>query len=492
MPADRLDAIVLGADIEGLFAAVAMASAGRHVCVFDNAQPGVDRVSGEDCLVSLAAVSELDLVSHGLRLSAPPPIAGVSAEHTLVLWPDTAATQASISSISARDADAWDSFCARIMRGAAANALNPDASLTNWLLGATTTGDVASETAFLRATTLERVLDEEFTSPLLKGLLAQGALLGTGASPRTPGSAMLLMRHSLLSLFGESLPSRHVAGGIQGLREALLASLKFCNTAEVRPAKDIRSLQFEKDALTGVLLQDGSAMRAAAVLSTLRQERLTEWSGSPSALPASQFDFALPGQVLFQVRNVPAFKGAPAGLATSGAVLRLNPTLERLRKAHGAYRARQLEQEFCLDLRVVPSRAGSGPARWDVVADVPYVPTSTTEGQWNGNRRERLVAAVSKAIEAWAPGFEETVEGAELLEPVEAKTIMDGGAPATLERQAMVDPSCVPALRPAALGRVTKGLWSIEPSLVQGAGAAGLSLAKALGVNGRNKAAADA
>jgi phytoene dehydrogenase-like protein len=492
MPADRLDAIVLGADIEGLFAAVAMASAGRHVCVFDSALPGVDRIGGEDCLVSLAAVSELDLVSHGLRLCAPPPIVGMSAEQTLVLWPDTAATQASLATISLRDADAWESFCARIMRGASANALNADASLANWHLAATATGDVASETAFLRATTLERVLDEEFASPLLKGMLAQGALLGTGASPRAPGSATLLMRHSLLSLFGETLQSRHVAGGIQSLRDALLASLKFCNTAEVRQAKEIRSLQFEKDALTGVVLQDGTAMRAAAVISTLRQERLSEWSAVPSPLPAAQFDFALPGQVRFHVRSVPAFKGTPAGLATSGAVLRLNPTLERLMKAHGAYRARQLEQDFCLDLRVVPSRSGSGPARWDVVADVAYVPTSTKEGPWNGNRRERLVAAVSKAIEAWAPGFEATVESSDLLEPIEARTIMEGGAPATLERQSMPDPSCVPALRPAAVGRVTKGLWSIEPSLVQGAGAAGLGLAKALGVNGRSKGAADA
>ena len=110
MPADRLDAIVLGADVEGLFAAVSMACAGKHVAVFDTQQPGLDRVGGENCLVSMSAVDELDLVSHGLRLSPPPPLVALSGEHSLALWPDLAATQASIAAHSPRDADAWEGF----------------------------------------------------------------------------------------------------------------------------------------------------------------------------------------------------------------------------------------------------------------------------------------------------------------------------------------------------------------------------------------------
>jgi hypothetical protein len=69
---------------------------------------------------------------------------------------------------------------------------------------------------------------------------------------------------------------------------------------------------------------------------------------------------------------------------------------------------------------------------------------------------------------------------------------MEGGVPATLERQSMVDPSCVPVLRPSMPARVLKGFWVMEPGLVQGAGTAGLSLAKTLGVNGRIKGVADA
>lgn len=493
MPADRLDAIVLGADVEGLFAAVSMASAGRHVAVFDTQQPGLDRVGGDACLVSVPAVDELDLVSHGLRLSSPPPLVALSGDQSLVIWPDMAATQASIAAHSPRDADAWEGFCARILRSAASRGTNGEASLTNWLLGATTAGDVAGETAFLRATTLERVLDEEFTTPLLKGVIAQGALLGTGTSPRAPGSAVLLMRHSLLSLFGGGLESRHVSGGLQSLREALLASLKFFNTAEIRPAKEIKSLLFERDAVTGVTLQDGSVMRAGAVVSTLRQDALSEWSPSGAALPATQTDFALPGMVRFRVRNVPALKGVNPGLVSSGAVLRLNPTLERLMRAHGAYKARQLEQDFCVDLRVLPVRSTSGPLQWDVVADVLYLPSSTREGPWSGNRRERLIAGIVKVIEASAPGFEASLEQAELLEPSEARTILESGSPAPLERQSRSDPAGVPALRASVADKLAKGLWVIEPSLVQGAGLAGLSAAKALGAPGRaGRSATDA
>ena len=490
MPADRFDVIVLGADIEGLFAAASLAAAGRHVVVLDPGQPGVDRIDGDDCLVSVVAVSELDLVSHGLRLSAPRPIIGVSREHSLVLWPEADATLAGIAMLSARDADAFEGFSALVRRGAAGDVANSDFTFSNWHLGSG--ADASSEISFLRSTSIERVLDEAFTLPLLKGMLAQSALLGTGVSPRAPGSACLLMRQSLLSLLGDPVPSRHVAGGYVQLKQSLLASLKFFNNAEVRQVPDVKSLIFERDSVSGVVLGDGTSVKAADVISTLRHERLRACADGTALFSPQRPSFVLPGQIQFRVRTAPVFRGVSPGLSASGAVMRINPSLERLVRSHGAYRSRQLLQDFCLDLRVVAAREPIAPPHWDVFADVLHVPSATSDGPWSGNRRDRFVAAVTQAIEVWAPGFENSIESSALLEPVEARSIVEAGSTLSLELQSNHDPLSVPDMFTVPAESLQKGLWSIEPSLIQGAGLAGLNVARALGAPVRGKVSSDA
>ncbi|MEQ1753763.1 MAG: hypothetical protein ABL973_06490 [Micropepsaceae bacterium] len=492
MPADRLDAIVLGADIEGLFAAVSLASAGKYVAVFETNSTDADDSAGQDSFASLAAVEELDLISHGVRLGAPPAIVGIAQDQSLVLWPAQDAAQASIALVSQRDADAYEGFCARIMRGATFNGLNADNALSNWHLAANANGDPASENSFLRATSVARLLDEEFSSSLLKGMLAQGAALGTGVSLRAPGSASLLMRQSLISLFGDEHSVRYVAGGAASLRQALLTSLKYFNNADFHTEQEIKSLLFDKSGVQGVVLRDGTSVRAPTVISTVGLERTLELSRGSILLAEDKATYARPGQVHFRTRSVPVFRGIGAGTAMSGAIVRLNPTLERLSRGYGAYRARHLIQDYCLDIRVIPCREPLNPARWDVFATVLYVPSVTDEGPWSGNRRDRFVTAVAKAIDVWCPGFEASIESSALVSPSESQTFIDSDVPVPLERQAKRDPVSAPDVRFSGVEKLFNGLWLVDPSLTVGAGLAGLKVAKLIGSTGRAKASSDA
>ena len=88
MAVDRLDAVVIGASVEGLVAAAALATAGRAVTVVERRADATALGEGADAVISAGVVRELDLTSHGLRFAAAPPIVGVSGERALILWPE--------------------------------------------------------------------------------------------------------------------------------------------------------------------------------------------------------------------------------------------------------------------------------------------------------------------------------------------------------------------------------------------------------------------
>ena len=93
MAPDRLDAIVIGASVDGLVAAAVLAKAGRSVVVVEREADLLRASSGKDAVVSLDTVRALDLTAHGLRFAAPPPVAAITGDRALVLWPDLHASR---------------------------------------------------------------------------------------------------------------------------------------------------------------------------------------------------------------------------------------------------------------------------------------------------------------------------------------------------------------------------------------------------------------
>lgn len=492
MPDDRLDAVVLGGGVEGLFAATALATAGKQVAVLVEGADIVAACDGQCAQVDLRAAAQLDLVSHGLKFAAAPPLVGVSQEHTLVLWPVVEASQSSIAELSMRDADAYAAFGCLMNRSASARTSVHNQTITNWHLSQSGRDEGAAEPVYLCAAPLARILDEEFHSPLLKGLLAQGALLGSGSSHAGPGSAQLLMRQSVLAYFGELASCRHVAGGSRQLVSVLLKSLKFLNNADVSIGQAVREINFERDVVSGITLASGSRIKTQSVISTLGHGETSELIRGSARVSHSPSAYQPPAQILYATKAPPTFRGVNGALVTSGAIIRLNPSLERLARAHGAFRARQLIQDYCLDVQVIPVRDEDGTHRWDVIATVLFVPSVTDEGPWSGNRRERFVSAVTKSIDAWATGFEQSVVSATLVRPVEARSVLEAGVQVPLEQQVRRDAYGVPDVGFDGTFEIAKGLWTLGHSLSAGAGAAGLKVAQSLLSTGRTRGSADA
>jgi phytoene dehydrogenase-like protein len=490
--ADRLDAIVIGANVEGLFAAACLAAAGKHVAIFD-ARASLNGVeAGEPCFVDVEAATSLDLAAHGLRYGAVPPVVGVSQEKALVLWPDMEASCASIAGVSSRDADAYPGFVRRLHRLSASGFANGKSALVNWHLSSSGRDAQSADAGYFRGAALSRVLEEEFSTPLLRGLLAQAALHGCSLSPTLPGTATLLLRHAIQALTGRERGCRHVAGGAEALMSALVASLKFFNTADIHLGRGVREIIMERDAAQGVILSDGSTVKAPQVISALGRAGSEDLISRLSfKSQPSGFSPCL-GKVRYTVKTPPALRGVSAAVVTSGATLCLNPSLERLVRGHGAFQARQLVQDYCLDLHVGPRPISEGGMSWTVLADVHFVPTETDEGPWSGNRRDRLVAGVTKAIEVWAPGFELSVESAELLRPVEARSFLDEGAGVPGGRPRASESHGVPEIASDGVGRLARGFWLIGETLSGGIGQAGSAVARSLVVPARGRTASDA
>jgi len=490
--ADRLDAIVIGANVEGLFAAACLAGAGKHVAIFDARASlnGVD--AGEPCFVDVEAATSLDLGAHGLRYGAAPPLVGVSQDKSLVLWPDIEATCASIAGLSSRDADAYPGFVRRLHRLSASGFANGKSALVNWHLSSSGRDAQSADAGYFRGASLSRVLEEEFSTPLLRGLLAQAALHGCSVSPTLPGTATLLLRHAIQALTGRERGCRHVAGGAASLMSALVASLKFFNTADIHLGRGVREIIMERDAAHGVILSDGSTVKAPQVIVAPGR------AGSEDLfrrLPVKSFPRGFSsclGKIRYTVKTPPALRGVSAAVVTSGVTLCLNPSLERLVRAHGSFQARQLLQDYCIDLHVAPRPISEGGMSWTVLADVHFVPTETDEGPWSGNRRDRLVTGVTKAIEVWAPGFELSVEAAELLQPAEVRSFLDDGAGVPGGQPRVSQSHGVPEIASDGVGRPVRGLWLIEDTLSGGAGHAGSAVARSLTPPTRGRATSDA
>ena len=471
MAVDRLDAVVIGASVEGLVAAAALATAGRAVTVVERRTDGAAMGEGADAVISAGVVRELDLTSHGLRFAAAPPIVGVAGERALILWPELHAAQASVAALSVRDAEALEGFYARLARAAVPD----DVSAAVWL---TSAHGEPSEPMLFRLTSVARVLDEAFDNELLKGVLAQGAVMGTGAAPYAPASGQLLTRQSLLAHAAPEAGHRFVAGGERRLRQALLALLKFYNNADVVFGAEVKEIATEREAVSGVVLADGNVLRAPLVISALAQERAGAMlTGLKRARPAHLAPRASvePAQVKLTIGALPKLPGVDAATLASGAITRLNPSIARLVAAHGAFRGLSLPVQPCLDLRFVPRAEAK--ARWDLHVSMPYVPATTTEGPWSSTRREKLRGLIVRAIDEVSAGFGASIESAEMRHPAEAEGLLDIGGAALMASNAAMDQTAVPEAHAAAAVSLLKGLTVVEPTLYGGIGDAGLQAA---------------
>jgi phytoene dehydrogenase-like protein len=449
------DAIVVGGGHNGLVAAAYLARAGEKVLVLE----ARDRVGGASVTeepwpgfkVSTAAyvvslfrpeiVRDLELHRHGYEVlpRSPSSFTPFPDGRSLLMGPDREATRREVAKFSARDAERLPAYEAMLERIAAAieptlDETPPDpfsgrpGDLLRLLLAGRRLlrlredGPAAVEilTAPARA-----VLDRWFESDEVKATLATDAIIGAWASPETPGTAYVLFHHVMGETNGVRGVWGYVRGGMGRLPEAIAAAAR-AHGAEIRTGAPVARVLVRDGAAEGVVLEDGTELRARRVASSADATRTLLGLVGERHLPAGvadavrAIDYAS-GSVKINVAlsALPDFRALPGAPGPQHrGTIHVAPSLDYLERAFDDARAGRPSRAPVLEITIpsVVDPSVAPPGRHVMSMFVQYAPYRLAEGSWE-EERERFAERCFDALEAYAPGFRRAVLAHEVLAP---------------------------------------------------------------------------
>jgi phytoene dehydrogenase-like protein len=304
MPANSYDAIVIGGGHNGLVAAAYLAKLGARTVVLekrhktggaaDTMEPWPDELPGVKVNTLSYTMSlmpptlrrDLQLEKFGFKLlplgQGYMPMRGGGS---IIQHSDDKITRESIEKISKKDADAYFEFYAWV--GRIADIMGPLLMQTPPHIGSKKFGDLkdvfqlawglrtqvdeqtAADITRLFTMSATDLLDRWFETPQMKGFMAVNGIIGTWAGPDAPGTAYVLMHHSVGDIGdGEVASWGFMEGGMGAVAEACEASAKFFG-AEVRVNAGVKKITTREGRVTGVVLDGGEELRAPLVITAI-------------------------------------------------------------------------------------------------------------------------------------------------------------------------------------------------------------------------------
>lgn len=451
----RYDAIIIGTGHNGLVAAAYLARHGLATlsiersdriggaCITDEIMPGY-RVSGAAQVLGMLrpqVVQDLELERHGLRyrLREPEVFVPFPDGRHLFLYSEAAKTKASIARLAPQDVaayDAYDDYTSRIAAILSELMTRPAPSLEE----VAAAFDRGGDREMLQATLFDSIqdyLERWFVTDYVKAPLAYGAMSGSAAGPRTPGTAFSKLYHSAARLKGRDGAWALVDGGMGRVTDALAAALR-SHGGEILLDTKVSQIRCRGERATGVVLADGSEIAAEIVLSNADPQRtfldLLPSGSVPEALRERARRIKLRGsgfKINFAIAELPDFTALPGrsvGPQHTGGVM-ITPSLDYMEQAwdeakYGRPSTRPFTH-FIIQSATDPSLAPPGHHTVSLWGHhVPY----RVEGDL-GDERERLAERMTDLIGEYAPNFRASVLARQVWLPVdiERRYGMTGG-----------------------------------------------------------------
>jgi phytoene dehydrogenase-like protein len=453
------DAVIVGAGHNGLTAAAYLARAGLSVlvlerrdivggcCVTEEIAPGC-RVSTTSYIASMLrpeVISDLRLRDHGLRMVPCDPAIQVPFPdgHVVSWWADRERAKAEFRKISAKDAETFVQVDERLKK--LARYLQPffmepppeidTKSVRGWTdllrLGKKFRGissqEISQLISFLTGS-LGEFLDHNYESEKMKTMFLANNVYGKHGGPYQPGTAIGLLfhllsggEHELQGFYG------HVMGGMGAITQALAAAgVKL--GVEIRTSSPVANMDVRDGRARGVVLEDGTEIRARIVLSNADPKRTFLKMVAASELP-SEFLHSIRGikmegpcaKVNLVLDAEPRFTGtSPDATPLERTFYTLVPSLQFAERCYDIAKFGEIPEELWVDC-VVSSNADASlapPGKHILTCFVQYVPYRLREGNWD-DKRELLGDRVIKKIAEYAPNVPNAIVARQVLTPLD-------------------------------------------------------------------------
>jgi phytoene dehydrogenase-like protein len=297
------DAIVIGGGHNGLISGAYFARAGARTVVLearnktggaaDTSAPfeghpeiNVTTYSYVMSLMPPTIIRELNLARHGYDVTPFGPYYQAFPDgRSIKVYPDDAQkSYDSIAQFSKRDADTlpeWESWLQGV-----ADVLGPLLLQVPAKVGSLKLGDLleqakvgwktrklgvrgVADVTRLFTMSVTDLLDDWFESDAIKGMLAVNGVIGTWAGPDEPGTAYVMLHHSIGDVGDGHLGSwGFQQGGMGGVADACRRSAESFG-AEIRTNARVSRILVQAGRTIGVVLDDGQELRAAVVVTTV-------------------------------------------------------------------------------------------------------------------------------------------------------------------------------------------------------------------------------
>ena len=451
-----LDAIVIGAGHNGLTCAAYLGMAGLSVrvverrgvvggaAVTEEFHPGF-RNSIAAYTVSLLqpkVIHDLKLHEHGLRIVERRAQNFLPLPDGRYLLTGEGRTEREIAKFSAKDAARYPAYQAEMSR--VAGVLRslvlqapPNLVLGDFSHAVRELGKVAAigqrlwrEDALRPAFRLLRqsageTLDGWFESDPIKAVLGFDAVVGNLASPYTRGSAYVLLHHTFGEVNGKPGIWGHAIGGMGAITQAMTKEAG-AHGVRIDVSSAVREVIVEGGRATGVVLEDGAAIRARAVIANVNPQHLFQTLVPDAAVPpamAARMQTWKAGSGTFRMNvalsKLPVFSALPEPGDHLSAGIILAPSLAYMDQAyrdcisHGWSRMPIVEMLIpsVLDDSLAPRGAHVATLFCQHVA-----PQFTDGSSWD-EHRETVADLMIDTVERYAPGFKASVIGRQSLSP---------------------------------------------------------------------------
>jgi len=271
------------------------------------------------------------------------------------------------------------------------------------------------------------LLDEWFESDQVKVTLATDGVIGANGGPRSPGTAYILLHHSMGGVGGHRGLWGFVRGGMGAVAEAIAASAR-AKGAAVRTHAAVDRVLVRDGRAFAVVLANGEEIEATIIASNLDPKatflRLIEESALEPDFVSTVRRFRSEGtsaKINLALTGLPEFTAFPA---TPGphhrATMHICPSIEYVEHAWDDAKYGRPSERPLLELTIPTMYDASlaPPGRHIMGIFLQYAPYTLREGAWD-ELRESFGDHAIALIEEYAPNIRSIIEHREVLTPLD-------------------------------------------------------------------------